>query len=167
MKLIFDAVRMSHLVGDAGTLGRIVFGILIPIISAGCASAGGKENASADAVLGKVWQWESIVTPQQAIEVANPERYVLEFMADNKASMRFDCNRGGGSYQMASGQLTFGPLVSTRMGCPPGSLGDRFGQELGRVTSFSLDHGKLYLNLPDNGGTLRFHAGDPASGAEK
>lgn len=158
---------MSQFVGYANQLGRIVFGIVIPMAFAGCASAGGQGGATAEAVLGKVWQWESMVTPQETIDVANPERYVLEFMADRKARMRFDCNRGGGSYQMRNGQLTFGPLVSTRMGCPPGSLGDRFGQELGRVTSFYLENGKLYLKLPDNGGTLRFHAGNPATGAEK
>lgn len=107
-------------------------------------------------MVGKTWQWESFVTPVGQIDVPSPDRYVLELLPDGQARARFDCNRGGGSYRIAEGRLTFGPLVATRMGCPPGSLGDRYGLELGRVTTFYIENGKLYLELPADGGTMRF-----------
>ena len=60
-----------------------------------------------------------------------------------------------GSYQIAEGKLTFGPIASTRMACPEGSLADRFASDLGQVTSFFLEGGKLFLELPVDSGTLR------------
>lgn len=151
------------------SLGRWAFhfkdlGWVLPLLFAGCASAGGpdaKRDRSPDAVVGKTWQWESLVTPAETIAVPNPDRYEFRLLADGKVEARFDCNRGGGSYRIGDGQLTFGPLASTRMGCPPGSLGSRFSQELSRVTGFYLDQEVLYLQLPGNGGTLRFRSGEP------
>ncbi len=133
---------------------------VVPLVAA-CANAGGgdtrpERDRSPEAVVGKVWQWESFVSPVETIEVPAPERHSLELMPDGKASARFDCNRGGGTYRIEPGMLTFGPLMSTRMACAPGSLGERYARELGRVTSFFVEGGKLYLELPVDSGTLRF-----------
>ena len=141
------------------TACRALAGVTVLLLCAGCATAGSqgaKRDRAPAAVVGKVWQWESFVSPVETIEVPTPERYLLELLPDGKARARFDCNRGGGAYRIAEGQLGFGALVSTRMGCPPGSLGGRFSRELGRVTTFFVEDGKLYLELPVDSGTLRF-----------
>ncbi len=136
-------------------------GLLAAASTGGCALAGsGEGNRShkpAD-VVGKTWQWESWTSPVEHIDVAGPERYTLQLMPDGTVRARFDCNRGGGSYTIGEGSLAFGPLHSTRMACPTDSLGIRFSTELARVTSFFVEEGTLYLELPVDSGTLRFSA---------
>ncbi len=77
-------------------------------------------------------------------------------MADGKARIQFDCNRGGGDNKIVDSQLSFGPLISTRMACPPDSLDAPFIRDLQRVASFFVQEGVLYLELPYDSGTMRF-----------
>jgi heat shock protein HslJ len=106
--------------------------------------------------VGKTWQWEATVTPVEKLSVPNPENYTIRLTEAGKVEARFDCNRGGGSYEISTAKLTFGPLMSTRMACPPGTLDALFMRDLGRVSSFFVDDGKLYLELPLHSGTMRF-----------
>lgn len=152
------------------TAKRAVAGLMILLMFDGNAAAVGQEtkrDRAPEAVVGKAWQWESFVSPVEKIAVPTPERYQLELMPDGKARARFDCNRGGGAYRISEGQLSFGALVSTRMACPPGSLGDRYSRELARVTTFFIEDGKLYLEQPVDSGTLRFRQGDAPSKRKK
>ena len=74
-------------------------------------------------VIGKAWQWVATVTPAEKISVPASERYTILLMADGKAQAQFDCNRGGGGYTIAEGELSFGPMMSTRMALPAGLIG--------------------------------------------
>lgn len=138
--------------------------ILLPLaLLTACASTPGsvaERLRSPDAVVGKLWQWEETVTPVERIKAAAPERYTLQLHADGRAAARFDCNRGGGSYKIETGRLSFGPMMSTLMACPPGSQDRRFAKDLGQITSFFVEDGKLYLEMPADGGTMRFRAGN-------
>lgn len=139
---------------------RVVAAVVLGTLIVGCSAARGgrgERSRSAAAVVGKRWEWLGTQTPSEAIASPIPGQYTLELGAEGKAGVRFDCNRGGGSYQIAEGQLVFGPLMSTRMACPPGSLADRFAQDLGAVRTFYLEGGKLYLEIP-GGTTMRFIA---------
>jgi len=127
---------------------------------AGCAT-GGKSELAARAkeprlVLNRTWQWVSTVTPVEKITVPKPERYTIRLTENGKVQARFDCNGGGGTYQISEGRLSFGPLLSTRMACPPDSLDGPFMRDLQRVASFFLQDGELYLELPFDSGTMRF-----------
>jgi heat shock protein HslJ len=130
----------------------------IAIAVAGCAGAGADAGRlrSPSAVVGKAWQWEVTATPAGKIEVPQPERYTFELQADGKVVARFDCNRGGGSYKIGDGTISFSPLASTRAACPPDSLDARFARDLGAATRFFVEGGRLYLDLPADGGTMRF-----------
>ena len=127
---------------------------------AGCAANGpaGSSARSRDpqAVLGKVWQWQETITPVEKITPPNPERYTFLLTGDGKLQARFDCNSGGGAYKISEGKLSFGPLLSTRMACPPGSLDGPYMRDLQRVVSFFIQDGNLYLELPADSGTMRF-----------
>ncbi len=127
---------------------------------AGCAVGGGdapsKRIREPQAVIGKTWEWAATITPAERITVANPERYTILFRADGTAQVRFDCNRGGGDYSISVGTVSFGPLLSTRMACPPDSLDRPFMRDLGRATSFFIQDGELFLELPMDSGTMRF-----------
>jgi len=131
------------------------------LIAAGAASAEtGAPVRSTDpqAVMGKTWQWQGTITPVEKITVASPERYTIRLTEDGKAEAQFDCNRGGGAYEISPGKITFGPLISTRMACPPDSLDGPFMRDLARVVSFFVEDGQLYLELPVDSGTMRFRA---------
>jgi heat shock protein HslJ len=130
------------------------------MIIAGCATGGqsGKAGPGTDpqSVLNKTWQWESTITPVERIAVPTPERYTIFLKADGKAQIRFDCNRGGGEVKISPGKLSFGPLMSTRMACPPDTLDGPFMRDLQRVASFFVQDGLLYLELPYDSGTMKF-----------
>lgn len=155
--MFVKGIRVRH--HEAGF--RLVAGLMAALSISGCALAGSgkglRSHAPAD-VVGKLWQWESWISPVETFEVATPERYTLELMSDGTVRARFDCNPGGGRYTIGEGRLAFGPLRSTRMACPPDSLGSRFSTELARVTSFFVEEGTLYLELPVDSGTMRFSA---------
>jgi heat shock protein HslJ len=127
---------------------------------AGCAAKNGAHPAvrsrDPQAVLGKTWQWVETITPVEKITVPNPERYTILLRDGGKLQAQFDCNSGGGTYRISEGKLSFGPLVSTRMACPPGSLDGPYMRDLQRVVSFFIENGNLYLELPLDSGTMRF-----------
>ena len=61
----------------------------------------------------------------KTVKTDDKSKYTLTFDVTN-VSVRFDCNRGRGSWKSSGGgQLEFGPLALTRAMCPPGSLHDR------------------------------------------
>lgn len=132
---------------------------LLLLLLAACAGAPAPprvaRNHDPAAIIGRTWQWTGTVTAIEKLEVAAPARYTL-LLAEGKAQILFDCNRGGGSYQMAPGTLSFGPLMATRMACPPDSLDAPFMRDLGRVRSFYVEQGHLYLGLEADSGTMTF-----------
>ena len=107
-------------------------------------------------ILNKTWQWEATTTPVEKIHVPNPERYTIILKDEGSIQAQFDCNRGGGTYEISDNKLSFGPLMSTRMACPEGSLDRPFVRDLQRTFSFFIDNGHLYLELPYDSGTMKF-----------
>jgi len=91
------------------------------------------------------WGWLGTVTPVERVEVLKPENYTLRLQADGTAVMRFDCNRGSGSYEIAGNRITFGPMISTRMACPPDSQDFLYMSQLEKVSSYFVQDGILYL----------------------
>jgi heat shock protein HslJ len=103
------------------------------------------------------WQWLRFRSPVEHITVDAPERYTIQFGRDGRVAVRADCNRGTASYSVsADRRIALGPIVLTRMMCPPGSQDARFINELGRATSYFMEDGYLFLELPVDSGTLRF-----------
>jgi heat shock protein HslJ len=138
----------------------IVFIASLGVMIVGLATTGrsgpGARTTEPDAVLNQTWQWEATLTPVEKITASNPERYTIRLADDGKAQIRFDCNRGGGDFKISAGKLSFGPLISTRMACPEDSLDGPFMRDLQRVSSFFVEGGELYLELPADSGTMRF-----------
>ena len=139
---------------------RFLILIASGIFLIGCATISSntqsEQNYDPQTILGKQWQWESTITPVEQITVGTPKNYTILLKADNKVQVRFDCNRGGGSFRISLGKLSFGPIMSTRAACPPGSLDFRFARDLQRVVSFFTMNNNLYLELPYDSGTMKF-----------
>lgn len=71
--------------------------------------------------------------------------YTLRF-DETRAAGRADCNSISAPYETTAGRtLTFGPVISTRVACAPGSAGTLYTDALGAVTAFALDQGRLVL----------------------
>jgi putative lipoprotein len=116
-----------------------------------------EQVVAADArLIGARWQWVRTVTPVELIEVSEPARYTLLLHPGGQAELQFDCNAGSGEYEIIAHQLSFGPLAATRMACPPDSQDAVFMKQLGQVTTYFVNDGILYLEMPMDSGTMRF-----------
>ena len=135
----------------------IFLGLLV-----GCATSGSKDSgdsaAMTQSILDKTWLWHQTVTPAETLTVNHPERYTLLFLADGNAQVRFDCNRGGGSYKMGLTELNFGPMISTRRACLGDSLDHVYATNLEKVHAFQYDTGTGQLKLMFDGGDMYFRA---------
>jgi len=80
-------------------------------------------------------------------------KYTIAFAADGTLNVRFDCNRGRGTWKSDEPtQLQFGPLALTRAACPPGSLHDQIVRQWPYVRSYVIRDGHLFLSLMADGG---------------
>jgi len=120
----------------------------------------GSANRQTDlaSVTDKTWLWFATNTVTESITVAEPARYTVALLSDGKVQARFDCNRGGGSYRADTGKLSLGPLMATRMMCPPDSQAESFMRDLALVGSFFVQNGELHLVLKAQGGIMRFQS---------
>ena len=86
-------------------------------------------------------------------------RYTIGFGANGVLNVRFDCNRGSGSWKSSGpGNVEFGPLALTRAMCPVGSLHDELVRQWPYVRSYVVKDGRLYLALMADGGTIELRA---------
>ncbi len=87
----------------------------------------------------------------------NKGKYTITFNTNNSVNVRFDCNRGRGTWRSTGpNQLQFGSLALTRAKCPPGSLHDRLVKDWGYVRSYVIKNGHLFLSLMADGGIYEF-----------
>jgi len=139
----------------------IVMTILLFCMS-GCASSPPgpppPRYTAPDMVVDKLWGWEGTDTPVELFVAPDSRRFTLRLMPDGTAQVVFECNRGGGRYQIAERKLSFSPISSTRMACAQENapLEQHFSKQLQGATGFYLENGMLYLETATDGGTMRF-----------
>ncbi len=130
----------------------------LTLVLAGPATAQAAARPTAADLVGTSWQFvkfqggdDKILTPD------NPAKYTIHFGREGRVQVRFDCNRGRGTWTSAGpNQLTFGPLALTRAKCPPGSLHDFFVKQWPYIRSYVLKDGRLFLSLLADGGIFTF-----------
>ncbi|HKE59272.1 MAG TPA: META domain-containing protein [Pyrinomonadaceae bacterium] len=84
-------------------------------------------------------------------------KYTIAFATDGGFTVRFDCNRGRGTWKSTGPtQLQFGPLALTRAMCGPGSLHDQLVRQWPNIRSYVLRDGHLFLALLADGGIYEF-----------
>jgi len=140
----------------------LIAALAVAVIASGCALV--DENAPKNdtgALKGVTWEWMETRTPAGLITVHRPTRYTIKLKENGEAQIRYDCNHGGGMYEMSGNELTFGPLIATRVFCGEESQGFSYRQQLQIVKSFYREEGSLFFELQDQGVTMRFRrAGD-------
>jgi para-nitrobenzyl esterase len=84
-------------------------------------------------------------------------KYTITFNAEGSVNVRFDCNRGRGTWKSPEpNQLQFGSLALTRVKCPPESLYDRIAKDWALVQLYTIKDGHLFLSLMADGGIYEF-----------
>ena len=120
--------------------------LLAALVIGGCAPM-----ATHDTLAGTSWQLVrfqggdgTTLTPDEKA------KYTVAFGADGAVSVRFDCNRGRGTWKSTGkNQLEFGgPMALTRAMCPPGSLHDHLVKQWPYVRSYVIKDGPAFP-LPD------------------
>lgn len=131
---------------------------LAVVVAAICAaSSGGVSALTPFPLLGTVWAWQAVAADggaRTAIEA--PERYTIELLPDGDARVRADCNRGRGRYEANDVELRFGPIATTKIGCPSGSRDRAFLAALGRIDQYRFEGVELVLATKDGRSTMRF-----------
>lgn len=83
----------------------------------------------------------------------NSDRQAMFAFADGRMSGSIGCNKMSASYKFVNGQLSFGPVMSTKMGCPDpiGPQEAAFSRILGAMvsTEFTPD-GSMVLTVKDD-----------------
>jgi len=103
--------------------------------------------------------WEMVAFAEagaDAVDVAEPERYTVQFLPEGELAIGADCNSGGATYTAEDGTLEISPIRTTLMGCPPDSQADPFLILLESATTFAFDdEGLLILTGPEGTLSLR------------
>ena len=123
-------------------------------VAGACAQLGTK----AGALEGTAWRLVKFQSGDDTVLAPDDRsKYTVAFGADGRLSVRFDCNRGRGSWSSPGPkQLRFGPMAMTRAMCAPGSLHDRMLKHWPYVRSYVIEEGRLFLSLMADGGIYEF-----------
>ena len=132
------------------------WGAFLALLLCACATAPAPDAPAS--LGGTSWQLVKFQGGDDKVVVPDDKaKYTIAFTADGGVSVRFDCNRGHGSWKSASsGQIQFGPMALTRAMCPPGSLHDQLVKHWFYVRSYVLRGGHLHLSLMADGGIYEF-----------
>jgi len=107
-------------------------------------------------ITNKSWKW--IKTKMNNDEIITPKKqdtFVMTLSEDEKINGTTDCNNFFGSYEISDNKLSIGPLATTRKFCE-NSQEDDFLKSLKDVSGYSLDNGKLILEIKMDSGVMIF-----------
>ena len=115
------------------------------------------EEAAHAPLLGTTWALEriSLMDDSEVLPV-DPADYTLTLGADGSVSLQIDCNRGIGRFELDGPSLSFSPFATTRAFCGPGSLEQRYLEQIAIVVSYLFDDGALVLATSMDSSLLYF-----------
>jgi para-nitrobenzyl esterase len=137
--------------------------VVVVLVLLGCAETL-RQRDDARSLGGSAWQLVrfhggdgTVLTPEQK------GNYTVAFGTDGTLNVRFDCNRGRGSWKSSEkNRIEFGPMALTRAACPPGSLHDHLVKQWPYVRSYVVKDGHLFLSLMADAGIYEFEPLAPA-----
>lgn len=143
-------------------IGLLLMTVLASLL--GCTATTADAAFALDGTAWRLTEIQSMDDAQGTTVVPEGQRYTVRFEprvdGPGPASFQIDCNRGSSTWQSTpdesgmSGELTFGPIATTRMGCPPGSLDQRVSTSLSWVRGYLVQDGRLHLSLLADAGIL-------------
>jgi heat shock protein HslJ len=109
------------------------------------------------------WYWVGTIGAEATVIARDPARYRIEPMDDGRIAVQADCNRGGGSYEMANRyEVRIGPIGLTKMGCPPESQDRIFLADLAAARSFGAGAEWMLVDLLEDRGVMHFARSEQA-----
>jgi heat shock protein HslJ len=120
------------------------------------------------AILGIQWQWAQLTETEPASQsvVPDPENYVMVLNDDGSAVLKADCNTVHWTYTIEGDTISFNTLgPGTLAFCGEDSSDQVFLAKLGMGGTWSVEDGRLVLELNENAGTMVFDNGGPAEAA--
>ncbi len=125
------------------------------------AETGPDETTAAEAdhapLLGTTWALERILFMDDSeLLPVEPADYTLTLGADGSAALQVDCNRGIGRFELDDASLSFSPFATTRAFCGPGSLEERYLEQIAIVVSYAFEDGALVLATSMDSSLLYF-----------
>ena len=114
-------------------------------------------NPADSELAGTLWKLAKITYKDGKVHNPDkPEKYTFEFLPGGRLNARIDCNRGSGTWaSSAPGRISFGPISSTIMVCPPGSLDRLVVRDLPDFNGYEIKEGRLFLSLKDGSGVYK------------
>ncbi len=103
-----------------------------------------------------VWRWDGIVSPAGTVKVDQPERYTLDLQGGGKAVIRANCNRGQAGYKFDGQSAVIRISGMSKTACPGDTLSERFVKSMESAIGQRIRGDLLFLDLPGNGGTMKF-----------
>jgi heat shock protein HslJ len=88
------------------------------------------------------------------VTISDPQQFTLQFLENNRLSIKADCNRASGSFTANGAALTIGPMAVTKAYCGSASLDNEFLSLLGGETVATVSTTSLVLSSAR--GALRF-----------
>lgn len=110
-----------------------------------------------DSALGP-WRWQSFSEPtgEKSITVEDPANYQITVNEDFTYEIVADCNTGRGTFNISENRVQVNPAAMTRAFCGEAALDTEFMSLLSQVSIWSVQDGKLLLEMPYDSGTMVF-----------
>jgi uncharacterized lipoprotein YbaY len=106
---------------------------------------------------GVVWLWQGTTDAAgQTTTPDDPNKYTLEFLPEGRVNVVADCNSGSGPYTVEGASLSIGPLATTLVACPPGSLSDTYLIQLQNAGTYVTADSNLIINQKADSGDMTF-----------
>lgn len=136
--------------------------LLLGGILVGCTTADGNGEPTLDELLGTSWRVETLAGRPAAEGVES----TLSFAEPGRVQGLGGCNRYAGPLRVEDGRLRVGPLVATRMACPPPRMEQEqlFLDLLERGRRFRREGATLLLESDGEAEPSRFRRLDGAEG---
>jgi heat shock protein HslJ len=141
--------RSTRLAWSSGRLAVIALAVIAAL--AGCQGA--------ESLAGPVWQWAAQDMTSSAGQplTPDPEAYTIEFLTNGTVNVKADCSSLSGTYSVGVPlDLTIALATLSDAACGAASLDRLYLEHLGRVATYSTDHGELKLFFADEVGEMRF-----------
>ena len=108
-------------------------------------------------LVGTLWKWQQTLYNNDTKTIPpDPNHYTLKLQPDKTLNIRADCNRGGGIYTINGSEISLEITHTTMAMCPPGSLEDKYLQDLNAAAIYFIKGDHLYIDLKYDTGTMKF-----------